>query len=279
VVYSNGLFHLFATASAVGGDAGHANKIVEQVGWAVSEDGVHFTEYPHNPVGPQLSGESPGPMGQHWATTPLTSAMAEGHAVMDGSLVYVFHTIRWAADGDPSFCPYGRNGEDLGVEIFTASPDFQVDFPIITPNWELSLAPGESSPCQYDKKAYRFCANLKTIMHSSGTPRVIKPSIAFTVEGVTRSNNGVAATVTASVVVSVFHDYGKVGDVLVTLPLTGDITADGRYIGKTRAITADELPAGTSFVVASVSNAKGSIALEGVTQTAVYSNNGTTFLI
>ena len=75
---ATGLFHMFATASAVGGDAAHANKIVEQVGWAVSADGLHFSEYASNPIGPQRQPRASGPPG--WATTPLTSAMAEGRA-------------------------------------------------------------------------------------------------------------------------------------------------------------------------------------------------------
>lgn len=280
VVYYNGLFHLFATASAVGGNASTANKIVEQVGWAVSDDGVHFREYPHNPVGPQLSGQTPGPTGQHWATTPLTGAMAEGHAVLNGSLVYVFHTIRWAGDGEHAFCPEPRNGEDLGVEIFTASPEFEVEFPIITPNWALALSPGEASPCQYDKANYRFCASLKTKMHSSATTRVLKPSISFRVEGTAADDvqshdddARVRGVVNASVVVSEFFDYGAVGKVLVSLPLVGKVSAGGRYAGVTRAITADELPRSVNFIVATVSNALDSVPLRAVTQVASYSNS------
>ena len=40
--YYNGLFHLFATGSPVGGK--HENKLNEQIGWAVSKNGVNFTE-------------------------------------------------------------------------------------------------------------------------------------------------------------------------------------------------------------------------------------------
>ena len=48
--YHNGLFHLFATASADGGD--DPDKIHEQIGWAVSKDGIHFTQHPSNPIAP-----------------------------------------------------------------------------------------------------------------------------------------------------------------------------------------------------------------------------------
>jgi len=55
-----GLFHVFATGSAVGEPA--PNKVVEQIGWAWSTDGLTFVEHAHNPVAP--ANES----------TPLTSA-------------------------------------------------------------------------------------------------------------------------------------------------------------------------------------------------------------
>ena len=63
--YFNGLFHLFATGSPDGGP--HPDKTNEQIGWAVSADGVTFREHPHNPVAPWTE------------TTPLTAAMSEGH--------------------------------------------------------------------------------------------------------------------------------------------------------------------------------------------------------
>ena len=62
--FYNGLFHLFATASPVGGP--HENKLHEHIGWAVSKDGVHFSQHPLNPIAP-------------WnASTPPTAAMSEG---------------------------------------------------------------------------------------------------------------------------------------------------------------------------------------------------------
>ena len=46
VWWHNGLWHLFATASADGGTAAHPNgdKVNEQIGWMISEDGMNFTE-------------------------------------------------------------------------------------------------------------------------------------------------------------------------------------------------------------------------------------------
>ena len=53
------------------------------------------------------------------------------------------------------------------------------------------------------------------------------------------------------------------------------VDAAGHFVGNTRALTHDEL-ANASFVVAAIANANGSAALRDVTQTAVYSNDGTT---
>ena len=50
VWFHNGMFHLFVTGSAVGNPS--PNKINEQLGWAVSPDGIHFTQFANNPVGP-----------------------------------------------------------------------------------------------------------------------------------------------------------------------------------------------------------------------------------
>ena len=118
---------------------------------------------------------------------------AEGHAIIEAQrgaaaaaapVVYVFHTIRWTTGGPSSFAPDGRNGEDLGVEIFVADRAFApIDVPMITSNWNLDLAPGATSPCLYDKANYRFCANLKTVMKSSDpAAKDIEPKISFRVE-------------------------------------------------------------------------------------------------
>ena len=39
--YRQGLWHIFATASPQGNP--HPDKTVEQIGWAISSDGIHFT--------------------------------------------------------------------------------------------------------------------------------------------------------------------------------------------------------------------------------------------
>jgi hypothetical protein len=104
VRYQDNLFHVFPSASAVG--LPHPDKLVENIGWAWSSDGVNFTQHAHNPVAP--ANES----------TPLTSAMAESHVHFgEDGLVYTYHTIRWKYTDPSDFAPAGRNDEDIGVEI------------------------------------------------------------------------------------------------------------------------------------------------------------------
>ena len=278
VLYQGGVFHLFVSASAAGGPHvlwNQTNKYVEQLGWAVSDDGVHFSEYAHNPIA-----SSPGGSPLANGTTPMTEAMAESHAIFDEkqpNLVYVFHTIRWYTTAPTAFAPHGRNGEDLAVELFTSSSTFEIELPIITTNWDLSLQPGETSPCLYDRLAYRFCANLKTVMVASDPSAPdLKPRISFRVEAVVQSEEGVGGSTSngcATVSVSVRAIDGfAVGPLLKTLQLKG-ACKDGRYVGQSDDFTADDLPAKTDFIAASVTNAAGSAAeLRAVTQACVYQN-------
>ena len=117
-----GLFHVFATGSSHGTSQGpNPNKIHEQIGWAFSPDGVHFTQVPWNPV---VSFQQ---------AQPHTIAMAEGHVWFDDErgLVVVFHTVRWDRPNSPPhidppfpkdpFAPDGRNAEDLGYSLLIPS--------------------------------------------------------------------------------------------------------------------------------------------------------------
>jgi hypothetical protein len=259
VLYQDGLWHIFPTASAVGGEK--ANKDVEQVGWAFSADGLTFTEFPSNPIAPQHR------------TTPLTSAMSEGHALIENGFVHVYHTIRWTTDGASAFAPDSRNAEDLGVEIFTPSASFELEMPIVTSNWALSLPAGTTSECRYDWRAYRYCAQLATTMHASASSGVLKPSISFRVEGMCPTHG----ETDVSVLVFAFPNDAEVGKLLKTLPVVGACGAAGRdwrFTGTTGAVTADDLP-GTDWIVTSVQNGEGSMMLSEVLQTAIYKNDGT----
>jgi hypothetical protein len=156
VWYFNGLFHLFATGSPVGGP--HENKLNEQIGWAVSTDGVNFTEYGHNPIAPWRE------------TTPHTVAMSEGHVWFEDAvgstsgMIYVYHTIRWITNSKNAFAPSARNNEDLGVEMFSVDPKFvTATLPLITKNWELDLHGGQTSPCLYDWTTYRYCVQVRVL--------------------------------------------------------------------------------------------------------------------
>ena len=72
-----------------------------------------------------------------------------GRGGSGGGLIYVFHTVRWDRPNAPPpsggpyskdpFAPDGRNAEDLGVSVLSASPAFELDVPLIAPHWRLSL--------------------------------------------------------------------------------------------------------------------------------------------
>jgi hypothetical protein len=81
-----------------------------------------------------------------------------------------------------AFAPYARNNEDLGVELFSVSPKFKSALlPLITENWQLDLKPGAVSPCLYDWKNYQYCAQIKTVIRSSATDKVLHPRLSFVV--------------------------------------------------------------------------------------------------
>ena len=143
-----------------------------------------FTEHPANPMAAVR--RAPEIDATHSLTTPRTQAMAEGHVWLeDGDpLIYVYHTIRW--NGADPFAPQalgGRNGEDLGVEVFSPTTDFDVAIPAITKHWQLSLEPGGVSPCAYDVRHYRYCLPLKAVISASGREDVLLPSLSFVLAG------------------------------------------------------------------------------------------------
>jgi hypothetical protein len=76
--------------------AGYGGGFYEHLGYAVSTDGIHFTQSEHNPVA------APG------ASTPFTAAMAEAHVFLEDPLVYVYHTSECAC---PSSVPVPSSAE------------------------------------------------------------------------------------------------------------------------------------------------------------------------
>lgn len=177
VEYFNGMFHIFMTASPHGNPS--PDKDVEQIGWAVSKDGIHFEKYKSNPVVSRAM------------TTPNTEAQAEGHVWFDeaAQLIYVFHTIRWA-DSNDGFTVGVRNNEDLGVEILSPNKNFDFGMPIVTPSWKLNLNGQETSECNYDRAQNRYCVPLKTVAMSSGTKDVVNPLLGFVVSGKCQPGDG-----------------------------------------------------------------------------------------
>jgi len=244
------LFHIFATGSAVGTSTNpNPDKIHEQIGWAVSEDGVHFTELAWNPV---VSWEE---------SQPHTIAMAEGHVWFDeaNKLVLVFHTVRWDRPNAPPsvpppysndpFAPDGRNAEDLGLSILSPSATFAFDMPLITPTWSLDLAPGKESPCSYNYKEQRYCAPLKTIIGAAAPveqplPK-LSPEISFKV-------TATSCATMVSVRVYAFDANGVSKKLLEKLNVDGTCSRDG-FVGHTDSVAfGNKYGSSATFVVANV---------------------------
>jgi len=106
VYFHDGIFHMF-----YGGTKLHPTRILsrESIGYAYSFDGIHFTKYPKNPVAIR-------------EMQPDGGAFSEVHACQEGSLIYLFHTLRYNS----------RHGdEDIGVQVLATQRPFKVRMPVL----------------------------------------------------------------------------------------------------------------------------------------------------
>ena len=106
VYYHDGVFHMF-----YGGTKLNPVRILsrESIGYAYSFDGIHFTKYSDNPVA--ICEMQPG-----------GAAFSEVHAYQEGSLIYLFHTLRYE----------GRQGhEDIGVQVLAKQSPFKLRMPLL----------------------------------------------------------------------------------------------------------------------------------------------------
>ena len=245
-----GLFHVFLSASAT-----RANKVVENLGWATSSDGVSFVKNQHNPLASAALNATASEVldGRRSRTTPGTTAMAEASVFVEVPFVYVHHTIRWLpppSGGDP-FAPHGRNAEDLGVEVFSPSPTFNLSFPVVS---GVTLAPGGETVCSYDRQAQRYCPPLKAVITAAGdtTAAVLRPRMHFTLSA--RSGCGHGKLV---VRVHSYTDEGGVGAVLNELPVNCTC-GGGKVVGATGSYSAPPNSPRDVWVAATVALASGS---------------------
>jgi len=148
--YHEGVYHLIY--------GGTKTLKLESLGYAYSFDGIDWHKYTANPVVPL-------------SRVPDGSGFAEVHCYVEGSCIYVFHTLRYytgegTARGLSSYRPlseddlgpeamtshilhYNRNlysgkwvTEDLAIQILTIDPQFKITFPVLN---DMSLDPGQSS--------------------------------------------------------------------------------------------------------------------------------------
>ena len=105
---------------------------IEALGYAYSFDGIHWNKYTANPV---------VPLGR----VPDGSGFAETHCLVEGSNIYVYHTLRYFT-GEGTARGLGSvpewETEDLAIQILTIDPKFKFAYSILH---DLNLSHGQSS--------------------------------------------------------------------------------------------------------------------------------------
>jgi len=107
VLFHDGVFHMFYGAGKL-----HPTRILtrESIGYAYSLDGKHFSKHPRNPVAVR-------------EMVPDGAAFAEVHALIEGPLIYLFHTLRYNSR---------QGAEDLGVQVLATQRPFKLRMPVLT---------------------------------------------------------------------------------------------------------------------------------------------------
>ena len=112
--YHEGIFHCIY--------GGTKAPKIEPLGYAWSFDAINWHKYQANPIVPL-------------SRVPDASAFAEVHCFVEGSYIYVFHTLRfYTGEGTARGIPSGSGKwltEDLAVQVLTIDPQFKVSFPIL----------------------------------------------------------------------------------------------------------------------------------------------------
>lgn len=124
VRYHEGIYHCVY--------GGTKTPKIEALGYAYSFDGIHWNKYTANPV---------VPLGR----VPDGSGFAETHCLIEGSNIYVYHTLRYFT-GEGTARGLGSvpewETEDLAVQVLTIDPQFKFTYPVLH---NLSLNHGQSS--------------------------------------------------------------------------------------------------------------------------------------
>lgn len=127
VVLWENVFHVF-----YGGAKQYLPRLQtrESIGYAWSNDGLHFQRDAANPVAAREA-------------NPNAAAFAEIHTLIEPPLVYAYHTLRYV---DPRQAPKasGRTSvlEDIGVQVLVMPGPFLIPMPVLE---QPRLAPGAST--------------------------------------------------------------------------------------------------------------------------------------
>jgi predicted GH43/DUF377 family glycosyl hydrolase len=117
VLYNNGVFHLFYSATPRVSDRRGA---LESIGYAYSFNGLDWHKYGFNPVVNHKSEAN-------------VSSYSEVHTIFEPPFIYLYHTLRYEKLPEHA---KEREGfpwlEDLGVQVLVTQRPFSLDMPILT---------------------------------------------------------------------------------------------------------------------------------------------------
>ena len=109
-VYHDGFFHTFYGGAKL---QPNRRRSLESIGYAFSEDGIHFTKHHDNPVAPR-------------ERNPDASAFAEVQCLFEPPFVYLYHTLRYLSVSDEDMLI-----EDLGVQVLVTDSPYKLSMPVL----------------------------------------------------------------------------------------------------------------------------------------------------
>lgn len=116
VVYDGSIFKMFYGGAKK--DFKYRLQTTENIGLAYSTDGHHFTKYGRNPI---IKSNR----------VPYGAAFAEVCTYAEGSLLYLYHTLRYTKGWYEDDIPKYPNVEHIGVEVLSQGSPFALNMPLL----------------------------------------------------------------------------------------------------------------------------------------------------